>query len=128
MVACPARITAREFLTQAPREMALVKRQLPGLWWRALAAHVFYCGAMLAAIVAVWRGSRGAEWALVVLFGLGMLKGANRATLAKAQLPQYKTWFDRYSWTHTFWVPAATWVWLYALVCSAVGGDSTSNE
>jgi hypothetical protein len=119
MGACPDRTTAPEFLRQAAQEMALVKRHLPGLWWRALLAHFFYCGAMLAAVVAILRGSRGAEWALVVLFGLGMLKGANRATLAKAQLPQCKTWFDRYSWTHTFWVPAATWVWLYALVVSA---------
>lgn len=60
----------------------------------------------------------GAEWAIVILFGLGMLKGANRATLAKAQLPDRKTWFDRYSWTTTFWVPPATWVWLYVLIAS----------
>jgi hypothetical protein len=64
-------------------------------------------------------GNRGAEWALVIQFGLGMLKGANRATLAKAELPQQQIWFARYSWTHTLWVPLATWVWLYVLIASA---------
>ena len=54
----------------------------------------------------------------MALLGLGMLKGANRATLAKAQLPQSKSWFDRYSWTHIFWLPLATWVWLYLLIAS----------
>jgi len=70
-------------------------------------------------VIARARGNRGAGWALVAQFGLGMLKGANRATLAKAQLPEQKSWFDRYGWTHTFWVPLITWVWLFVLVGSA---------
>lgn len=119
MVACTRRSTAGEFLRQARREMAEVRRELPGLWWGGLISHIFYCGAMLAAIIASARGSRGAEWALVVQFGLGMLKGANRATLAKAELPEWQGWFARYSWTHTFWTPLVTWVWLYILVASA---------
>jgi hypothetical protein len=48
-----------------------------------------------------------------------MLKGANRATLAKAELPEQQGWFARYSWTQTLWVPLATWVWLYVLIASA---------
>jgi hypothetical protein len=119
MVACPNRATARQFLRQARREMAQARKYLPRLWWSALAAHVIYCGGMLAAIIASARGNRGAEWALVIQFGLGMLKGANRATLAKAELPDQQTWFARYSWTHTLWVPLATWVWLYVLIASA---------
>jgi len=114
MVACPA----GEFFRNARREMAQARRYLPRLWWTTLAAHTIYCGAMVAAIIAIAQGSRGAEWALVVQFGLGMLKGVNRATLAKAQLLEHKTWFDRYSWTHTFWTPAATWVWLCVLIGS----------
>jgi hypothetical protein len=51
-----------------------------------------------------------------------MLKGANRATLAKAELPDQQGWFTRYSWTQTFWVPVATWVWLYVLIASVLGG------
>jgi len=74
---------------------------------------------MAAALIASARGHRGAEWALVVQLGLGMLKGANRATLAKAELPQYETWFKRYGWVHTMWVPLATWIWLWALIFSA---------
>ena len=113
------RPTAREFFNQARREMALARAALPWVWWTGLASHIIYCGAMLAIVIAIARGSRGAEWALVALFGLGMLKGANRATLAKAQLPELREWFDRYSWTHTFWVPLVTWVWLVVLIASA---------
>jgi Glycosyl transferase family 21 len=119
MVACTSRATAGQFLRQARREMAQARRYLPRHWWSALLAHFIYCGAMLAAIIASARGSRGAEWALVIQFGLGMLKGANRATLAKAELPEQQGWFARYSWTHTLWVPLATWVWLYVLIASA---------
>jgi cellulose synthase/poly-beta-1,6-N-acetylglucosamine synthase-like glycosyltransferase len=119
MATCSSRATAGQFLRQARREMAQARRYLPRLWWSGLLAHVVYCGAMVAAIIASARGNRAAEWALVIQFGLGMLKGANRATLAKAELPEQQTWFARYSWTHTFWVPLATWVWLYVLIVSA---------
>jgi cellulose synthase/poly-beta-1,6-N-acetylglucosamine synthase-like glycosyltransferase len=119
MAACTSRATAGQFLRQARREMEQARRYLPRLWWSGLLAHVVYCGAMVVAIIASARGNRGAEWVLVIQFGLGMLKGANRATLAKAELPEQQTWFDRYSWTQTFWVPLATWVWLYVLVVSA---------
>ena len=131
LVADADRSTARKFFRQARREMALARRHLPRLFWTGLAAHAIYCGAMLAAVIAIAHGSRGAEWALVVQFGLGMLKGVNRATLAKAQLPEHKTWFDRYSWTHTFWTPAATWVWLCVLIsspCSAPRGWGKVGE
>jgi hypothetical protein len=116
-----SRPTFRQFLNQARREMSAARRLAADLWWQALLAHIIYCGAMLAAIIASARGNRGAEWALVVQFGLGMLKGANRATFAKAVLPEYKTWFDRYSWTHILWVPLATWVWLFVLMLSVFG-------
>jgi ceramide glucosyltransferase len=118
MVVCSGRPAARQFFRQARREMALARAWLPRLWWQGLASHVMYCGAMLASAIASARGNRGAEWALVALFGLGMLKGANRATLAKAQAPEWKTWFDSYSWTHIFWLPMATWVWLVVLIAS----------
>jgi len=74
---------------------------------------------MVAAIVASVKGSRGAEWVLVAQLGLGMLKGANRATLAMAELPEYAPWFKRHAWVHTLWVPLATWVWLWILLSSA---------
>jgi hypothetical protein len=110
--------TMLAFLRQASEEMAAVRKRYPRLWLQALLAHIIYCGAMLAAAIASYRGYRGAEWVLVAQFGLGMLKGANRATLAKAQMPQLAGWFDRYSWTHIVWVPFVTWIWLYALATS----------
>ena len=110
MVACISRATSGQFVRQARREMAQAREYLPRLWWSALLTHFIYCGAMMAAIIASARGNRGAEWALVIQFGLGMLKGANRATLAKVQATEWKSWFDRYSWTHIFWLPVATWI------------------
>ena len=76
--------------------------------------HVFYCGAMAAAITASIRGSRGAEWALVAQLGLGMLKGVNRTAIARAELPDHEAWFKRHAWVHALWVPLATWVWLWS--------------
>jgi ceramide glucosyltransferase len=120
VAACTGRTSARAFLAGAVRQMALSRLYLPRLWWSALVAHIFYCGGMAAAITASVRGSRGAEWVLVVQLGLGMLKGVNRATLAKAELPAREAWFKRHSWVHALWVPLATWLWLAILLASAV--------
>jgi len=124
MVAVAGRVSAREFLRFARRQMVIARVHLPRLWWSALLAHIFYCGAMAAAITASVRGSRGAEWALVALLGLGMLKGVNRATLARAELPDREAWFKRHAWVHALWVPLATWVWLWVLLASAFSGAS----
>jgi hypothetical protein len=111
----------REFLAWARRQMVITRIYHPRLWWTALAAHIFYCGGMAAALVASIRGFRGAEWALIAQLSPGMLKGANRATLAKAELPQYKAWFERHAWVHAMWVPLGTWIWLLVLASSAFG-------
>jgi len=50
-----------------------------------------------------------------------MLKGLNRATLAKASLPEYEAWFKRHLWVHAIWVPLGTWLWLIVLLSSALG-------
>jgi ceramide glucosyltransferase len=113
------RAGARQFFAEAQRQMAMARACFPRLWWSALVTHVFYCGGMAAAVTASVRGSRGAEWALVVQLGLGMLKGVNRATLAKAELPDRKAWFKRHAWVHSLWVPLGTWVWLCVLLSSA---------
>ena len=115
------RTGAREFLAWARRQLTITRVYRPRLWWEALAAHIFYCGGMAAAIIASVHGSRGAEWVLLAQLSPGMLKGANRATLAKAELPEYKPWFDRHAWVHTLWVPLATWIWLIVLLASAFG-------
>ncbi|HMC63075.1 MAG TPA: hypothetical protein VKJ01_28030, partial [Candidatus Solibacter sp.] len=67
------------------------------------------------------RGNRLAEWALIAQLSPGMLKGLNRAVLAKAALPEYEAWFKRHTWVHAIWVPLATWIWLAAFVSSVFG-------
>jgi len=114
-------IRGREFLAWARRQLTITRVYRPRLWWTALAAHVFYCGGMAAAIIASIYGSRIAEWILLAQLSPGMLKGANRATLAKAALPEYKAWFDRHAWVHALWVPLATWIWLIVLLASSFG-------
>jgi hypothetical protein len=74
---------------------------------------------MAAAVAASILGNRLAEWALLVELSPGMLKGTNRVVLAKAELPEFKKWFDRYGWVHTWWVPFVTWVWLITLIAAA---------
>jgi len=76
---------------------------------------------MAASILAAVNGNRLAEWALIAQLSPGMLKGMNRATLAKAVVPQCEAWFKRHQWTHALWVPMATWLWLVVLVSSAFG-------
>ena len=107
------------FLSWARDRMTLARDYVPRLWWGSFVAHIFYCGGMAAAVWASLKGSRGAEWVLVAQLGLGMLKGVNRATLAKAAFPQYEAWFKRHAWVHSLWVPLATWLWLFVLTASA---------
>ena len=76
---------------------------------------------------AIAAGSRLAEWALVAQLGLLMLKGVNRATLAKAELPSSKPWFDRHGWVFTWWAPAASWFWLISLAASALERKATAS-
>jgi cellulose synthase/poly-beta-1,6-N-acetylglucosamine synthase-like glycosyltransferase len=128
MAACTGRTSAGAFLGWARRQMVLARLYVPRLWWGALGAHIFYCGGMAAAITASVRGSRGAEWVLVVQLGLGMLKGVNRATLARAELPDFEAWFKRHAWVHALWVPLATWLWLVVLITSAVPFPERKRE
>jgi cellulose synthase/poly-beta-1,6-N-acetylglucosamine synthase-like glycosyltransferase len=112
-------ITAGRFFGWIHRQMAITRIYAPRLWWPGLIAHIFYCGGMAASVIASIRGNRLAEWALIAQLSPGMLKGLNRATLAKASLPGHEAWFKRHAWVHAIWVPLGTWVWLIALVSSA---------
>jgi ceramide glucosyltransferase len=103
------------------RQMTITRVYRPRIWWPALIAHIFYCGGMAAAAIASIRGDRLAEWALIAQLSPGMLKGLNRATLARAALPQCDAWFRRHQWVHAIWVPLATWLWLAALLSSMFG-------
>jgi cellulose synthase/poly-beta-1,6-N-acetylglucosamine synthase-like glycosyltransferase len=115
------RLPMRGFLAWARRQMILTRVYSPKVWWPALVAHVIYCAGMAASIAASIYGNRLAEWALIAQLSPGMLKGLNRATLAKAALPEYEAWFKRHSWVHAIWTPLATWLWLAVLLASAVG-------
>jgi cellulose synthase/poly-beta-1,6-N-acetylglucosamine synthase-like glycosyltransferase len=121
MTPCVDSITVGRFFRWMRRQMTFTRVYSPRLWWTALAAHVFYCGGMAASIAASIQGNRLAEWALIAQLSPGMLKGLNRATLAKAAMPQLEAWFRRHAWVHAIWVPLATWIWLVALLSSAFG-------
>ena len=84
-------------------------------------AHILYCAAMAASVIASVKGYRPAELALVAQLSPGMLKGFNQAALAKAALPEYEAWFRRHAWVNVIWVPLATWIWLVGLAASAFG-------
>jgi hypothetical protein len=119
LVPSPERTSAGRFLAWARRQMIITRVYNPRLWWLALMAHMVYCGGMAASIAAAIQGNRLAEWALIAQLSPGMLKGLNRATLAKAALPEYEAWFKRHTWVHAIWTPLATWVWLVVLAASA---------
>jgi len=121
LVPCYEHIGMVRFFAWIRRQMTVTRVYNARMWWPALIAHVFYCGGMAASAVASIRGNRLAEWALVAQLSPGMLKGLNRATLAKAALPECEAWFKRHQWVHAIWTPLATWVWLWALVSSAFG-------
>ena len=103
------------------RQMTITRVYNGGLWTLGLIAHIFYCGGMAASIIASFRGYRLAEWALIAQLSPGMLKGLNRATLAKASLPECEAWFKRHLWVHAIWVPLTTWLWLIVLLSSTLG-------
>jgi cellulose synthase/poly-beta-1,6-N-acetylglucosamine synthase-like glycosyltransferase len=121
MVPCYEQIAAARVLAWMRRQMTVTRVYNFRLWFLALLAHFFYCGGMAASIVASIKGYRLAEWALLAQLSPGMLKGLNRATLAKAALPQCEGWFKRHLWVHAMWVPLGTWLWLLVLLSSAFG-------
>ena len=112
---------AGEFLRWIQRQMIITRVYDPRLWWLGLFAHVVYCSAMAASVWMAATQDYGlwGEYALVAQLSLGMLKGTNRAAILKAALPEHEQWFKRHGWVFTWWVPLATWVWLYSFLASA---------
>jgi len=121
MVPSLERLGMRRLFEWMRRQMIITRVYNGRLWSLGLIAHIFYCGGMAASIVASISGSRLAEWALIAQLSPGMLKGLNRATLAKAALPDHEAWFKRHQWVHAIWVPLGTWLWLIVLLSSAFG-------
>ena len=112
---------AGEFLRWIQRQMIVTRVYYPRLWWLGLFAHAVYCSAMAASVWMAAAPGYGlwGEYALVAQLSLGMLKGTNRAAILKAALPEHEQWFKRHGWVLTWWVPVATWVWLYSFLASA---------
>jgi len=121
LVRCLEGTTARPFFGWMRRQMMLTRVYNPEQWWPGLVTHLFYCGGMVASGIAVVTGHRLAAWTLVAQLGPGMVKGWRRARLARLALPESAGWFRQWGWVHAAAVPAATWIWLVALVWSAFG-------
>ena len=109
------------FFEWSRRQLLLTRVYCPRLWWPALAAHFFYVAGMVASGVALAAGHRLAAAVLAGQLIPGMWKGYRRASLARACLPEYASWFRLWGWTHAALVPAATWAWLISLAASAFG-------
>ncbi|MEZ5354514.1 MAG: glycosyltransferase [Bryobacteraceae bacterium] len=103
---------AGAFLAWIERQMIITRVYHPRLWVLGLGSHVIYCAAM--ACAAVW-----APILLIAQLALGMVKGANRAVIAKACLPGEAAFFTRWGWTYTWLVPLGTWIWLFSLRAAA---------
>jgi hypothetical protein len=112
-------IGGREFFRWAKRQMILTRVHNPGLWAKALVAHIFYCGGMAACVIAAGAGRPAT---LAVLAGIvlpGIWKGVRRARLARLALPRFREWFRAWQWIYSWPSPLCAWVWLGVLVHSA---------
>jgi len=121
LVPTPEHISARRMLAWMRRQMMLTRAYHPRLWWAALVAHIFYCGAMVASLAAACLGIGVGWWTLAAQLVPGMIVGGHRAAMARLALPEYAAWFRRYGWVHTVGNPLGTWLWLTALLSSAFG-------
>jgi ceramide glucosyltransferase len=113
MVAARDHTSPAEFFEWIVRQMKITRAYRPRLWWLGLFAHVVYCGAMVASVVI-------APPALLGQFAVGMVKGQNRAEIARSCFAEDDGWFRRNGWVYTLAVPLTTWLWLYAFLASAM--------
>ena len=121
LVPCLESISAWRLFPWMRRQMMITRAYSPRNWWPGLIAHIIYCGAMVAAVIAITYGHRAAALPLAAQLAPGMIKGWLRARHARQVLPGYTAWFRRWAWVHAVAVPIATWMWLGALSSSAFG-------
>jgi len=121
LVPCREHISAGTLFSWMRRQLMITRAYDSRQWWLGLVAHLFYCGAMAASVIAICFGRRPGWWTLAAQLIPGMIKGARRSALAAAALPEYHAWFRRYGWVHWAAVPLGTWIWLFALVSSLFG-------
>jgi len=119
MVATGGECDAREFLSWARRQMIITRVYAPRLWWGGFAAHVFYCGAMVAGAAAIAAGRLWAVPMLAAMLAPGMLRGAWRRRAATLMFPARAPWLARHGWIYSWLTPLATWTWLYTFLASA---------
>ena len=110
---------AADLLRWIQRQLVITRVYNRRLWGLSFAATVAYCMAMVACVVAMARGQWIGAAVLAFLLIAGMLKGTARAKLAAMALPEYQPWFARHGWIFTWFVPLATWTWLYGHLASA---------
>ena len=110
---------AGELLRWIQRQLVITRVYNPRLWALSFAATVAYCMAMVACVVAMAHGQWIAAAVLAFLLAAGMLKGSTREKLAAMVLPESQPWFARHGWIFTWFVPLATWAWLYGHLASA---------
>jgi GT2 family glycosyltransferase len=121
LVPCLEPIAPIRFFRWIRRQMMITRAYNPSQWRQGLIAHIFYCGAMAASVIAIVRGHSSAWLTLAAQLAPGMIKGWRRAAFARLSLAEEDAWFRRYLWVHAAGVPVATWVWLVALASSAFG-------
>ena len=112
--ACPA----REFLSWATRQMIITRVYRPRLWWMGFLAHVWYCGAMIAAAVVIAGGGVWAALILLLVVGPGMWRGELRRRAARLMFPGRAGWLRSHGWVYSWLAAPATWVWLLVFLLS----------
>ncbi|HYM10387.1 MAG TPA: glycosyltransferase [Bryobacterales bacterium] len=118
MVATEGDCSAAEFFAWAVRQLTITRVYRPRLWWLGFAAHILYCGAMLAGILAI---ATGALWAIPILLLAtvpGMASGALRGRSARLLFPDRAPWLARHAWIYFWLTLPATWIWLAVFVAS----------
>jgi hypothetical protein len=119
MVATTGPCSRDEFLSWTTRQLTITKVYRAKLWAAGWVAHIVYCGAMVAGVVACLLGEPIGLGALVVTQLPGMAKGAMRGYTGRLMFPEREEWFDRHGGSYFWLTPIATWVWLYAFLTSA---------
>lgn len=119
MVASTGVCSGGEFLRWATRQLIITRVYRRGLWWTGFLSHIVYCAAMFFSFLMVFVGDPLGLAGLAVTIIPGMSKGAMRSYAARLMFPDREDWLDRFGWAFFWFVPIATWIWLYTFVRSA---------
>ncbi|MBI3666422.1 MAG: glycosyltransferase [Acidobacteria bacterium] len=118
MVVSDDACTAREFLSWAARQMIITRIYRPALWWMGFVAHLWYCGAMVAALLVIAAGNWWAVPVLLLVIVPGMWCGELRRRAAKLMFPNLAGWLGHYGSIYSWLTLPATWIWLLVFLAS----------